>query len=86
VSGSEVPTVDPNATLAEVRAILSHGRFEDLVPTDSHRLVELIEGLDGWLTGGGFLGYCQELWIGRWWPRGVLRSSRSIWMRSPKVA
>jgi adenine-specific DNA-methyltransferase len=31
-------------------------------------------------------GYCQELWIGRWRSRGGLRSSRSIWVASPKVA
>jgi hypothetical protein len=47
--------MDVNATLAEVRAILSRGRFEDLTPTDSHRLVELAEALDTWLAGGGFM-------------------------------
>lgn len=47
--------MDPNAALGEIRTILRRGRFEDLSPTEAHRLVELVEGLDGWLATGGFL-------------------------------
>jgi hypothetical protein len=33
-----------------------------------------------------WMGYCQELWIGRWRSRDGLRLSRSIWVGSPTVA
>lgn len=50
--------MDPNAALEEIRALIAASEPEDL----DDRLVELIEGLDGWLTRGGFLP--------RQWARG----------------
>ena len=76
--------MDINATLAEVRAILKRGRFEDLTPPDSHRLVELVEALDTWLAGGGFLP-------GRWLaaprlPASAERDERWWWVRPTELA
>lgn len=45
--------MDPNAALAEIRSILAD-RAEDGT-WDAERLAELINGLDDWITGGGFL-------------------------------
>jgi hypothetical protein len=52
--------MDPNATLAELRALAArataaHARGYDADPDDSTRIVELFESLDGWLQRGGFL-------------------------------
>jgi hypothetical protein len=65
VSSLEGP-LDPNATLEEIRSLIRRGRFQDLAPTDSHHLVELIEALDTWLAGGGFL---PARWLSWWWVR-----------------
>jgi hypothetical protein len=46
--------MDPNAALAEIRTIISqHNRDGGLVV--AARLAELVDGLDGWLSKGGFL-------------------------------
>lgn len=46
--------MDPDATLREMRELV--GTFnEDPECFDPHRLVELVEALDEWLVGGGFL-------------------------------
>lgn len=59
--------MDPNAALAEIRQILARrSRLENMSPEqwlddmddlldDQLRLLELVEGLDGWLSKGGFL-------------------------------
>jgi hypothetical protein len=52
---SENVTMDPNATLVEIRTLVAIGLSEDLDPADTHRLLMLVEALDDWLTGGGFL-------------------------------
>ena len=56
--------MDPNATLDEIlmRATsiaLQHGRHESVESfrADCIRLAELIEMLDHWITGGGYLPY-----------------------------
>lgn len=46
--------MDPNANLKEIRAILAEAQ-KGISPNAADRLVELVEALDGWLTGGGFL-------------------------------
>jgi hypothetical protein len=54
--------MDPDAALDELLALVD--RIETLggtrvpaaaFPEDVGRLIELVEGLDGWLTAGGFL-------------------------------
>lgn len=52
--------MDPNANLEEIRTLLAERQELDregkeLDPLDLCRLAELIESLDGWLSGGGFL-------------------------------
>ena len=47
--------MDPNATLQEIRDILSDHFQGGCELSDLHRLAELMEALDGWLAGGGFL-------------------------------
>lgn len=47
--------MDPNAALAEIRKLtrdVLKGRADE---EDIERLAELIEGLDNWLSKGGFL-------------------------------
>jgi hypothetical protein len=48
--------MDPNANLEELRTlvalILSEDEHEE---SDALRLAELVEALDGWIAGGGFL-------------------------------
>ena len=44
--------MDPNAALAEIRAILSR---DDLDLMDYERLADLIAALDEWITRGGYL-------------------------------
>jgi hypothetical protein len=52
--------MDPNANLEEQRQIA--GRFEkaQAVPGDGERLAELVDALDDWLCGGGFLPTAWE--------------------------
>lgn len=45
--------MDPNATLAELRALLGEDRVWD--SDDIDRMAELIRALDGWMSSGGFL-------------------------------
>lgn len=60
--------MDPNAALAEIRGIIHRittgngGQWqgEDLKRQDRDRLVDLVEGLDGWLSAGGFLPSAWE--------------------------
>lgn len=53
--------MDPNETLTEIRALIARQATEpyglDCWGTD--RLVDLIDGLDRWITYGGFL---PDLW------------------------
>ena len=44
--------MDPNAALAEIRAILTNFSFG---MNEALRLAELVDGLDDWLSHGGFL-------------------------------
>jgi hypothetical protein len=44
--------MDPNAALAEIRAILTNPSFG---MAEAFRLAELVDGLDDWLTHGGFM-------------------------------
>lgn len=44
--------MDPDAALAQIRALL---RLTSITRSDAERLVELTEGLDTWLSQGGFL-------------------------------
>jgi hypothetical protein len=41
--------MDPNACLAEIRQIVSNFESNDYL-----RLAELVDGLDDWLSHGGF--------------------------------
>lgn len=43
--------MDPNEALAEIREIC----IGNPASIDGDRLAELIQGLDGWITNGGFL-------------------------------
>lgn len=55
--------MDPNATLAELRSILSDYLSEvdndpeqvDMDEGTAVRVVDLFQALDGWLSAGGFL-------------------------------
>lgn len=52
--------MDPNAALAELRAIVkdSHeveGDYDVHTVNRGERAIELFEALDGWLSNGGFL-------------------------------
>lgn len=48
--------MDPNAALNELRELAAEClRNADTRDPNAVRVAELIEGLDGWLHGGGFL-------------------------------
>ncbi len=49
--------MDPDACLAEIRRLVtqSHEAGPDFGRTEAWRLAELIESLDDWIRGGGFL-------------------------------
>lgn len=47
--------MDPDATLAQIRELITQQQTDDLNDTDTANLVELIDSLDEWLTKGGFL-------------------------------
>lgn len=48
--------MDPNANLAEQRALLRTYRTRGhLTKSQSERLVELVDALDAWIANGGFL-------------------------------
>ncbi len=56
-------TMDPDATLREIREIIKASHKEVCDDEDKEfeylenmgRLTELVEALDNWITGGGFL-------------------------------
>lgn len=56
--------MDPNAALAQIRELTDKAsRYGELSDSETNLLVDLVEGLDGWLSKGGFL---PEPWeIGR---------------------
>jgi hypothetical protein len=45
--------MDPNAALKEIRALLDSALDGDR--QDALRVCELVKGLDGWISHGGFL-------------------------------
>jgi hypothetical protein len=51
--------MDPNVALKEIRAILDSAldgdRYALLSAQDAFKVCELVEGLDGWISHGGFL-------------------------------
>jgi hypothetical protein len=54
--------MDPTANLAEIRQLTAKGLRSSikyvgplLSAEEQYRLLELIEALDGWIMGGGFL-------------------------------
>lgn len=49
--------MDPNAALAEIRSITSNLALNPELAGEAAalRLAELIDGLDGWMSSGGFL-------------------------------
>jgi hypothetical protein len=48
--------MDPDAALAQIRELIIKQQTEcELSESDAADLVELIDGLDEWLTKGGFL-------------------------------
>lgn len=54
--------MDPNACLKEIRYLVTKSRLATgetfaatLTPDEADRLVDLIDGLDKWIAGGGFL-------------------------------
>lgn len=51
--------MDPNANLKEQREIAHELLHRALTPNEAkrkaERLAELVEALDGWIAGGGFL-------------------------------
>lgn len=56
--------MDPNAALAQIRELTDKAsRYGELSDSETNLLVDLVEGLDGWLSKGGSL---PEPWeIGR---------------------
>jgi hypothetical protein len=49
--------MDPNAALTEIRAIVAdYSAGKDF---DADRLAELVDGLDGWMSKGG---YAPKAW------------------------
>ena len=52
--------MDPNAALATIRRLIDlYAKDAVLDQDDASALVESVEGLDGWLSKGGFL---PEAW------------------------
>jgi hypothetical protein len=51
--------MDPDAALEELRRITRRASEGEADPGDFDRLCELVEALDGWISGGGFL---PEAW------------------------
>jgi hypothetical protein len=47
--------VDVDACLAELRALVRRSYDEHLDEADRDRVLELVDALDGWMSGGGFL-------------------------------
>ena len=47
--------MDPNANLEEQRRIVKRNLDGKPEPGDANRLAELVDVLDTWLSGGGFL-------------------------------
>jgi len=52
--------MDPDAALEEIRRIVARADADDTDAIEDHsRLVDLIDGLDGWMSRGGAL---PEMW------------------------
>lgn len=51
--------MDPNAALREIREIVVRINTVEELSQDAGRLVDLVKGLDRWLSNGGFL---PEAW------------------------
>lgn len=48
--------MDPDENLMEIRTLVAKAHKDGrLSGPDSLRLADLVDALDGWLTGGGFL-------------------------------
>lgn len=47
--------MDPNAALAEIRELVAKIDSPDWHHTDASRLCDLVDGLDQWMSRGGFL-------------------------------
>ncbi len=47
--------MDPNATLTELRGLVQESYAEALTEDETHRLCDLVEALDEWITKGGHL-------------------------------
>lgn len=48
--------MDPNANLEELRRLVRRKLYDNnLTPDEDVRLAELVEALDQWIAGGGFL-------------------------------
>lgn len=49
--------MDPDATLAQIRDLIVKYQTsaEEMSTSDAAELVELVDGLDEWMTKGGFL-------------------------------
>lgn len=58
--------MDPNANLAEQRRIVARFALGKATKADGPRLADLVEALDEWITGGGFLPtpWQATLWQG----------------------
>jgi hypothetical protein len=47
--------MDPDTALNQIRGIIAKADRDGLAPADMIALMDLIEGLDNWLSKGGFL-------------------------------
>lgn len=61
--------MDPNRALADIRRLVARldagfNGPEPFDPADAHELAELVDGLDQWLSRGGFL---PDAWAKRKW-------------------
>lgn len=45
--------MDPDATLTELREL--YNDYQDGIPVDGERVIDLFDELDNWLMDGGFL-------------------------------
>ncbi len=53
--------MDPERALLDLRELCSDLLNETTAPGTAERVAELFQGLDGWITGGGFL---PRSWMG----------------------
>lgn len=53
--------MDPNANLAELRALVkANADAEHVSDHDTARMIELVDAIDGWMSKGGFLPAAWE--------------------------